>query len=201
MCFGSAIDTPIALLRPQTRSLICNFYHTKRDNCDLIEFGESYRRKRFAYPTDSWEMLDSVEDSGLITISLVYALWSIPRDSVSILHTHIFRSVSKYSNAEHQALAKEQWVENRLRVLHQLDVFASLRGGLAAALMEQRIEKRHLLTKCDSPNAEIYGTMHADENIVRAAQSRLLIITGRERYGVMQEIKHATHTIRDKMDM
>ena len=38
LSFGSDIDTPIALLRPQVRSLIWNFYHQKRDDCDMIEF-------------------------------------------------------------------------------------------------------------------------------------------------------------------
>jgi hypothetical protein len=54
MCFGSHIDTPLALLRPQPQPLIWNFYHKHRNNCDLIEFGEAYRRKPCAFPTSAW---------------------------------------------------------------------------------------------------------------------------------------------------
>jgi hypothetical protein len=106
LSFGPSIDTPMALLRPQPRSILWNFYHKKRDNCDIIEFGEAYRTKPCAFPTEPWEVLDGIEDTGRKEISLVDALWSIPRDSVSILHTHLLRGASQYSNPEQRALTK-----------------------------------------------------------------------------------------------
>jgi hypothetical protein len=193
MCFGSRIDTPIALLRPQHRSLIWNFYHKHRDNCDIIEFGEAYRRKPFAFPTEAWKLIDGIEDTESAKISSVDALWSIPRDSISVLHTHLLRDSSKYSNAEQKMLTIEQWVQNRLRVLHQLDVFASLVGAMTAALMEQCVEKRHLLHNTAHPHAEDYGTLRAEEKIVRFADVGgfvLYFISGRERNRHIQEIKH-----------
>jgi len=183
MSFGSSIDTPLALLRPQPRSLIWNFYHRHRDNCDIVEFGEIYRRKPCAFPTEAWLLLDSIEDTGETKVSLVDALWSIPRDSVSILHTHLLRDSSVYSNTEQKVLTREQWVQNRLRVMHQLDVFASLSGALTAALMEQRIEKRHLIAKSAHPLAEDYGDFHAEERmkIVDVGGRFIYSVSGRER--------------------
>jgi hypothetical protein len=130
----------MALLRPQPRSIICNIYHKKRDNCDIIEFGEVYRKKPFAFPTESWEVLDSVKDVEA-KMSLVDALWSVPRDSISILHSHLLCPSSKHSSAQDRALTAGQWAQNRLCVLHRLDVFASLSSGLASALMEQSVKK------------------------------------------------------------
>jgi hypothetical protein len=199
MCFGSRIDTPIALSRPQYRSLIWNFYHKHRNNCDIIEFGESYRRKPCAFPTEAWELLDGIEDTGESKISLVDALWSIPRDSISILHTHLLRDSSKYSNLQQKALNKQQWIQNRHRVLHQLDVFTSIIGALTAALMEQRTEKRHLLTKAIHPIAEDYGTLCAEEKIVRVGDiggTFIYFVSGRERNWHKQEIKHLVKKLR-----
>lgn len=193
MSFGPRIDTPIALLRPQPRSIILNFYRRKRDKCDIIEFGETYRTKPFAFSTESWEVLDGIEDMGAMKMSLVDALWSIPRDSVSILHSHLLRPSSKYANAQYEALTAEQWVQNRLRVLHQLDVFTSLSGGLVSALMEQSAEKRHLLSESFSPSAEEFGIIHAEEKIVKMGTVRghlIYFVSGRERNWHKQEMKH-----------
>lgn len=199
MSFGSRIDIPIALLRPQPRSLIWNFYHKKRDNCDIIEFGEVYRRKPCAFPTEAWQLLDSIGDTGAAKISLVDALWSIPRDSISILHTHFLRQSSTYSNAEQQVLSREEWVKNRLRVMHQLDVFASLCGSMTAALMEQRVEKVHLLEKYFPPPAEEFGVFHAEEKIVRVTDvgaTSIYFVSGRERNWHKQEMKHLIRKLR-----
>jgi hypothetical protein len=54
LSFGSAIDAPVLLLRPQTRSLVWNFYRKKRDYNDLIEFGEQFRTKPCDMPTTAW---------------------------------------------------------------------------------------------------------------------------------------------------
>jgi hypothetical protein len=201
LSFGPSIDTPIALLRPQPRSLIWNFYHKKRDNCDIIEFGEAYRTKPCAFPTESWEVLDGIEDTETTKTSLVDALWSLPRDSVSILHTHLLRGSSQYSNADQKALTKKQWVQNRLRVLHQLDVFASLTGGLAAAFMEQAVDKHHLFSKCYPISAEEFGILHVEESIVVlgvVGDFLIYFVSGRERNWHKQEMKHSVRKLREK---
>jgi hypothetical protein len=192
MCFGSHIDTPLALLRPQPRSLIWNFYHKHRNNCDLIEFGEAYRRKPCAFPTSAWQLLDGYENTEVSEVSLVNALWTIPRDSISVLHTHLLRDSSKYSSLKQKLLTREQWVQNRLRVLHQLDIFASLSGALSAALMEQRIEKRQIIAKSKHPLAEDYGDLHVGESYktVDAYGISFTLLSGRERNWHKQEWKH-----------
>jgi hypothetical protein len=193
MCFGFRLDTPLAFLRPQYRSLVWSFYHKHIDNCDLIEFGEAYRRKPCAFPTAAWELLDGIEDTGETKISLIDALWSIPRDSISILYTHLLRDASQYSNLEQKMLTKQQWIQNRLRVLHRLDVFGSLCGALTAALMEQCLEKQHLLASSQHPLTQDFGTMYAEETIVRIGSiwgTSFYFISGRERNWYRQEIKH-----------
>jgi hypothetical protein len=164
------IDTPIALLCPQPQSLIWNFYHNPGDNCDLIEFGEAYRRKPCAFPTSAWELLDGIEDTNVLEVSLANALWNIPRDSISILHTHLLRYSFKYANMEQKLLTREQWAKNRLRVLHQLGVFEARSGALSAALMEQRVEKRHIIAKPIHPLAEGFGTPHLEESMARSVE-------------------------------
>jgi hypothetical protein len=47
--------------------------------------------------------------------------------------------------------------------MHQLHVFASLVGAMTAALLEQRVEKRHLIDQLCHPLAEGYGIFHAEE--------------------------------------
>jgi hypothetical protein len=97
-------------------------------------------------------------------VSLVNALWTIPRDPIYILYTRFLSESSKYASLRKKLLTIEQWVQNRLRVLHQLDIFASLSDALIAALMEQRIEKRHIITKSKHPLAEDSGDLHLGES-------------------------------------
>jgi hypothetical protein len=91
MCFGSHIDTPIALLRPQPQSLIRNFYHRYRDNCDFFEFGEA--AGSLLLSDIGIGMLDSIEDTNVLEVSLVNALLTVPRDSISVLHTHLLATL------------------------------------------------------------------------------------------------------------
>lgn len=146
-------------------------------------------------------MLDGIEDTETTKTSLVDALWSLPRDSVSILHTHLLRGSSQYSDAEQKALTKKQWVQNRLRVLHQLDVFASLTGGLAAAFMEQAVDKRHLLPKGFHISAEEFGILHVEESLVVLGfigDFLIYFVSGRERNWHKQEMKHFVRKLREK---
>ncbi|KAF2661127.1 hypothetical protein K491DRAFT_477552 [Lophiostoma macrostomum CBS 122681] len=204
LSFGADIDTPIALLRPQTRSIIWNFYHKKRDYCDIIEFGEMFRTKLCEMPTESWEVLDGIDDGDTRSMPLVDALWSIPRDSISILQTHLLRHSFRYSTEDGKALSELQWYENRLRIFHQLDVFLSLSGALVKTLLEESIEKQHLLPKATFMNATTFGTLHATEKFrtPRVFGYELPIISflsGRERDWNKRAIEHNFRKLRKKV--
>ena len=200
LSFGPDIDTPIALLRPQPRSLLWNFYHRKRDNCDVIEFAEQFRTKACAAPTDAWEVLcdEDVASQDHATarthrVSMTDALWTIPRDTISILQTNLMRSWARHSDNEGHSLSPRQWVLNRLRVLHQLDVFASLCAGYAAAqLLELGSHHVELLSDYFYPPAATYGTLHVNEKVISLARHGMgiMFITGRERDWMKREVKH-----------
>ena len=202
LSFGSDIDTPIALLRPQVRSLIWNFYHQKRDDCDMIEFAEQFRTKACPAPTDTWEILcdeDVISEYGATTrihrLSMVDALWAIPRDTVSILQTGLMRSWARHSDNEGRSLSPRQWVLNRLRLLHQLDIFASLCSGLAATILRDLGKDVEHLSRYYFPTAETFGTLHSSEKVVAYPRVGIMFITGRERDWWKREVKH----IIDKM--
>jgi hypothetical protein len=205
LSFGPDIDTPIALLRPQPRSLIWNFYHQKRDDCDMTEFAEQFRTKACPAPTDAWEILcdeDFVSeyDAAMRThrLSMSDALWAMPRDTVSILQTGLMRSWARYSDNESRSLSSRQWVLNRLRILHQVDVFASLCSGLATAMLRKQGNDIELLSRYNYPTAELYGTLYASERVVVYHRVGRGFITGRERDWWKREIKHRINTLTKK---
>ncbi|KAK9419933.1 hypothetical protein SUNI508_06939 [Seiridium unicorne] len=195
LSFGFDIDTPLALLRPQDRSLIWSFYHQKRDECDMIEFAEQFRTKSCPAPTDAWEILcdedfgsESDNHARTRSMSLVDALWILPRDSISILHTALMRSWARHSTNEGYSLTQRQWVLNRLRILHQIDVFASLSRGLATAIRLEMGNKIEFLHRHYFPTAELYGNLHINEKV--AGSHGVFFITGRERDRWKRELRH-----------
>jgi len=205
LSFGPDIDTPIALLRPQVRSLIWNFYHQKRDDCDMTEFAEQFRTKACPAPTDAWEILCDEDviskyDAAARThrLSMIDALWAIPRDTVSILQTGLMRSWARHSDNEGRSLSPRQWVLNRLRILHQVDAFASLCSGLAAAILRELGNNIELLSRYYYPTAETYGTLHASEKVVVYHRMGIMFITGRERDWWKREVKHMIDTLTKK---
>ncbi|KAF2439509.1 hypothetical protein P171DRAFT_436152 [Karstenula rhodostoma CBS 690.94] len=190
--FGPRMDTALALLRPQRRSIVWNFYHEKRDYCDIIEFGEGFRTKSSPIPTDTWEVLDGIDDKEAQKVSLADALWSVPRDAISILQTHLHRSAPRYSTMEGKALSESEWYSNRLRVYYQLDVFLSLSGGLVRALSEQAAEKQNLIPEAFMINTIEFNILHASEKIWHPSSRYhdLYYISGRERAWMMLLVKH-----------
>ena len=206
LSFGPNIDTPIALLRPQDRSLIWNFYHQKRDNCDMTEFAEQFRIKACAAPTDAWETLsdeDVVSESDTTArihrLSMVDALWTIPRDTVSILQTGLMRSWARHSGNQGRSLSPRQWVLNRLRILHQVDVFASLCGGMAAARLWELGKNVELLSQYYYPTAAMFGDLYVSEKVVFYHRMGIGFITGRERDWWKREVKHRIDTLARKL--
>lgn len=167
LSFGHAIDTPMALLSPQDRSLIWIFYHHKRDEHDIVEMGEILRSKPCWAPTDAWDVLcDEHVPANETTVattnrlSLSDALWSLPRDTLSIIQTQLMRSWAKHSSNEGRPLSPKQWVLNRLRTLHQLDVFASLCSSFAMATIMERATRPKLNLLSYGLDANRFGTLY-----------------------------------------
>jgi hypothetical protein len=201
LSFGFDIDTPAGQMyfeqRPQIRSIIWNFYRRKRDYCDIIEFCEQFRTKLCARPTIPWEVLDVTDNSSTPHDTLVDALWALPRDSISILQTHLQRNSSRYSTKEGKAVSESEWYENRLRVFHQLDVFTSLSSGLVRAVREQAVEL-DLLSRVRFLNAKEFGTLYASEKIT-VFPGAIYHISGRERDGIKRDLKHSVRKLRAKL--
>ncbi|KAK7968838.1 hypothetical protein PG988_007911 [Apiospora saccharicola] len=203
LSFGEQIDTPIALLRPQVKSLVWRYYHAKRDYCDMIEFAEHFRTKRCVMPTDAWEVLcDEDLATGEDSIAKVHgltlagALWTLPRDTLSIIQTHLMRDWSRYSDTEGRKLTKHQWVVNRLRVLHQLDMFGSLSSSLLSAIIEEVGKTPDAIHYCYSPTGEAHGTLHVTERVIQAPG--IMFVTGRERDWMKREISHIVQKLKLK---
>lgn len=199
LSFGPEIDTPMALLRPQDRSLFWNFYHKKRDDCDTIEFAEQFRERACPAPADAWKILcDSDLDpehehsTRIHDMSISDALWALPRDSVSILQTHLMRSWERYSSSEDRILSPKQWILNRLRVLTYLNIFGSLCSGLAVAQLLELGRNINYLPLYYYPTASEHGILYVSERVVawRTGPIWLAFITGRERDRWKRETRH-----------
>lgn len=201
LSFGKDIDTPIALLRPSVKSLVWRYYHAKRDYCDMIEYAEQYRTKLCDMPTGAWEVLcaeDVTRESDQAirrhSLALTDALWTLPRDTLSIVQTHLMRNRSRYSDTEGRNLNKQQWVSNRLRVLHQLDVFGCLCSSLSSAILEEVGKKPDMIPSYYFPQGDPHGTLHVEEWI--SEFHGLMMIRGRERDWLKRGIAHSVRKLR-----
>ena len=96
---------------------------------------------------------------------LLDALWALPRDTMSILQFHVLRPSCKYSSCENLALSREEWIENRLRLFRQMDLFASLAGGFGAAVVEVVTKNPQSLATLCIPHARIFGTAHVLDHV------------------------------------
>ncbi|KAK8054983.1 hypothetical protein PG993_000210 [Apiospora rasikravindrae] len=204
LSFGPDIDTPMALLRPQVKSLIWRYYHAKRDYCDMIEYAEQFRTKRCVMPTGAWEVLcdediamgqDPTTKSHELT--LTDALWTIPRDTLSIIQTHLMRDWSRYSDTEGRKLNQHQWVINRLRALHQLDVFSCLCSSLLSAIIEEVGKTPDTFDPYYFPTGEAHGTLHVRERVIQ--YPGIMFITGRERDWMKREITYAVQKMKKRI--
>ena len=165
--------------RTRPQSVVRRFYKDNRDRCDLVEFA------RLAYghaATDEAkdgefnivgnELLltpDVISDENAkeygLTEKLLDDLWEMPRDSMSLLQSHLFRPAEKYSDHQGFALTGPEWLANRLRILRQMDLFASLAGGLGSALLAVFCSNPSILRELGMPHARVMGTCHADDVI------------------------------------
>jgi hypothetical protein len=201
LSFGFDIDTPAGNMyfeqRPQIRSIIWNYYRRKRDYCDIIEFSEQFRTRLCARPLVPWEVLDVTDNSSTPHNTLVDVLWALPRDSISILQTHLQRNSYRYSTNEGKAVSECDWYENRLRVLHQLHVFTSLSSGLARAIKEQAVERN--LSQIRFLNAKEFGTLYASEKIT-VYPGAFYRVSGRERDGIKRDLEYNVKKLWSKID-
>lgn len=187
LSFGSGVDTPLALLRPQHRSLVWRFYHDKRDHCDMIEYAEELFEK--PHPASSVALkvicnytVPQSENPAVSNdeLSTVDALWTLPRDTLSILQTHLMRSRARYSSREGYALTDKEWTLNRLRVLDQLSLFAATSSAFVCALIEEVAKTNLSYTRYLWPIGEMHGTLYVSERVVEY-RNIIMFVTGRER--------------------
>lgn len=101
-----------------------------------------------------------------ITEEILDGLWELPRDTMSLIQFHLLRPSTKYSNSQNQPLAADDWIDNRLRLFRQHDLFASLAGGFGAAVIDVLSHNPWILNHLAIPHARVYGTAHASENII-----------------------------------
>jgi len=191
-CFKARIDPPqVYRNNTQHRSLIWQFYETSRSNLDLVEFVEQTLARRSADPSPSWPILLQRPPSDVPEADpsnppkkslLADAVWELPRDTLSLLQTHLLRRRERFSSPQGYALTKSDWIFNRLRVLQQLDIFACLAGGMGSAWLAQFAQHPEDLRELVFPHAEMYGTMHASERIktVQLGRVRVARVYGRE---------------------
>jgi hypothetical protein len=108
------------------------------------------------------------------------------------------RSWARPSDNEGRSLSPRQWVLNRLRLLHQLDTFASLCSGLAATILRDLCNDVEHLSRYYFPTAETFGTLHSSEKVVAYPRVAIVFITGRERDWWKREVKHMIDTLTKK---
>jgi len=115
---------------------------------------------------------------------------------MSLLQLHIFRPSSKYYTAENTSLKPQEWLENRLRVFRQLDLFASLAGGFGAAVLEVLNSNPQALKDLAIPHARIYGTAHASEKMAFLQTLHLMYVIWQGRDETVASVKRivATYT-------
>ena len=196
--FKGKIDSPTHWSNnTQFRSIIWQFYDYNRNNLDLIEFTEREIERLGASECTSWKILlqqslptlqGSAEGDEAPKSNLVDALWELPRDTLSLLQTHLLRQREKYSSPQGYALTKDEWIMNRLRVLQQLDMFACLSGGLGSAWLADFKQHPEDLRELIFPHSDMYGTMHASDTIVTIQLGPIKVarIYGRQKDSVQQ---------------
>ena len=110
------------------------------------------------------------------------ALRDLPRDSLSILQYHLLRPSSKYSTISGQALDEKQWIQSRLRALHQIDTIASYTGALGCALLDLFHREPNIISKVIIPKSRIFGSLRSDEKvrIIRSGSTVGYVIAQRQ---------------------
>lgn len=171
----------------QPKSIISEFCQNRQDRCDIIDFGQNKAHLRdnketgprfvdhlFLVPE---EIIADVFASAKPGEAHLDRLWELPRDALSVLQSHILRPSEKYTRLDGSAMNPRSWVENRLRVLQQLDLFASFAGSLGLAFLNTCTANPRILRGIAIPHARALGTIHADEKIHIIYHSQVAWIT------------------------
>ncbi|KAJ9667256.1 hypothetical protein H2201_002457 [Coniosporium apollinis] len=180
--FGDRIDSS-SFSVPQPNSFVTKFRSRRGSQGDLIDFIEFVLGiDQLEFPADEvdrvssdrWReilllpFVDGGEDhsDGNLTAEVIDTLWLLPRDTLSILQTHILRPYTRYFNATGNRLNLQEWIINRLRLLRQLDVFSSLAGGLGSALLSLFVQDMVVAQTFIIPKSRVFGTARADDRIL-----------------------------------
>ena len=133
------------------------------------------------------------------------ALWDLPRDSLSILQYHLLRPSSRYSTISGQAVYETQWMQSRIRALHQLDTIASYTGALGSALLDLFYREPNITSKVTIPKSRVFGSLRADEKvrIIRSGSVMGYVIARRQErltkaLGHAKTISNAIQTLSEK---
>lgn len=176
--FGDSLEG-ISTSRAQPYSFVSSFCQKKRDQGDMIEHiasrihgsgsetGVPAEDKSLSEYVGSWLMLllEPVGDRFRQSNSLTDLLWELPRDTLSVLQTHLLRPRNKYFNASGKALSSCDWLANRMFVMYQQDAFACVAGALGTALLELYRRDQTSMSKVVIPKSRVYGTVRADERV------------------------------------
>lgn len=176
--FGDRLDVTHIFGR-QHNSFITRFSQRRKIQADLIDFIELSHHGEEEKTTEPRGLIDACNEILLkptepdprpvsirpLDVASLDAPWDMPRDTLSILHFHILRPFHMYQNSQGKMLKKDEWIVNRLRVLRQLDIFASLAGGLSSALSDLFHRDSTLLWRIIIPKSRVYGTLRADERV------------------------------------
>ncbi|KAH6880469.1 hypothetical protein B0T10DRAFT_609556 [Thelonectria olida] len=188
----------------QQNSMITAFFLNSSTHYDVIEFVDILLRMQALRSKGSnsshdgqsvntqpnWDELllrqkpctTSGDPPSQLNTQLVEMLWLFPRDTLSMLQSHLLRPYHAYRSLKGGILNQHEWVTNRLRAMRQLDMFASAAGSLGAALVDVFNQQTALLEQVVMPYSLIYGLVRADERIrtIKVLGSVCHILLGRE---------------------
>jgi hypothetical protein len=188
--FGDRIEGDWRSLR-QPNSIVGKFIQNKYVQGDLIEFLELRMLQTQKHKKRNQDnMFESLEELVLVTPKLgstsssaavMEALWELPRDTLSILQFHLLRTPQRYCTTTGQSLTHKQWMESRLRLFQQLDVFSALTGAFGSALLSLFSRKPDLIAKVTIPKSRVYGSARADEKvrILRLSPVNIIYVVSR----------------------
>jgi len=182
--FGRSLYQPNCLITSYCQSMPMVEY-------DVLEYISWRAQQQQSEPdthTRALSALSRLRQGGDDTLPVNH-LWLMPGDTLSLLQFHLVRQAQKYHGQ-----AGDAWIDNRLRVLQLLDIYAAFAGALGVSLFNLLRANRELLAQITIPHARVLGNMRADESlrVTRMLGSRRAVvydITGR----VPSAMGHAIH--------
>jgi hypothetical protein len=93
-------------------------------------------------------------------------LWLFPRVTLSLISSHIFCVRHHYFYEDGKIIDSGEWLINRLRLLRQLDIFASVAGGFGSSLAALFRQDPSLGRRLLIPHSGLYGTLSAREKLL-----------------------------------